>query len=79
MQPAAQTASSVVSSEPARPSKAKQGRTLLYYVAGYIISATVGLSIGYVLMCMINPDANFLNLPIPGAAAPSEPAPEAGS
>ena len=73
MQPAAtEVVSSPASSETVLRPKNKKGLKVWYYLAGYIISATVGLSIGYVLMCMINPEADFLNIWVPGVEAPSE-------
>jgi len=68
---ATKVAGSPVSGESVRRPKKKKGLKVWYYLAGYLISATVGLSIGYVLMCMINPEANFLNLSIPWVEAPS--------
>jgi molecular chaperone DnaK len=70
---AAPVTSSAASVESALRPRKKRGLKAWQYIAGYVISATVGLSIGYVLMCMINPEADFLNLWAPTVEAPSEP------
>ncbi|MCH8922859.1 MAG: Hsp70 family protein, partial [Planctomycetes bacterium] len=71
VQPAATKVASVsAGSESVVRPKKKKGLMMWYYMAGYVISAIVGLSIGYVLMCMINPEANFLQLSIPWVEAP---------
>jgi hypothetical protein len=33
---------------------------------GHLIAAIVGLTLGYYILCWIRPDANFLDLNLPG-------------
>jgi hypothetical protein len=46
---------------------------------GHIVASTLGLLIGYYILCMIAPQANFLNLSLPGLppvqSAEDQPAP----
>jgi hypothetical protein len=47
-------------------------------ISGHIIASTAGLVLGYYILCYIAPQANFLNLTLPGlppppAAAPNQP------
>ncbi|MBX7073270.1 MAG: hypothetical protein K1X71_08990 [Pirellulales bacterium] len=35
-------------------------------LAGHLVFALLGLVIGYIVLCLINPRGNFLQLPLPG-------------
>ena len=48
-------------------------RRLLINVAGHVVASLIGLSVGYYILCWMEPSANFLQLRLPGlsAGAPS--------
>jgi molecular chaperone DnaK len=65
--PAFPQSPAVVASAPS-PSKAgasprSRGAGNVVVVAGFLISAVVGLVLGYYILCYINPEGNFLGLP----------------
>jgi len=48
-------------------------RRLFIAVSGHIVASVLGLMVGYYILCLIQPQANFLNLELPGLEAPVEP------
>lgn len=36
------------------------------HLIGHVLASTIGLVVGYYILCLIRPEANFLNLPLPG-------------
>lgn len=49
--------------------QSRSQKKLLFDLAKHIVSAVVGLAIGYYILCYLRPEANFLNLPLPGVPA----------
>ena len=51
------------------PSRTKRRRSLrgLVFAVGHVTAAIVGLSLGYVILCKLRPDLNFLEVPLPWA------------
>jgi len=49
---------------------------MLVNVAGHILASTAGLVIGYYILCYIAPQANFLNLSLPGLPPPAAQSPD---
>jgi len=39
---------------------------------GYVAASTICLVIGYYILCLVNPQANFLELPLPGVRLPQQ-------
>ncbi len=49
-------------------------RTLIINIIGHLTASILGLSIGYYVLCWMQPSANFLELKLPGLPPPSQPA-----
>ncbi|HEY2894162.1 MAG TPA: hypothetical protein VGJ16_08120, partial [Pirellulales bacterium] len=43
-------------------------RNLTVMLVGYVVSAAIGLALGYYILMRIDPSYNWLNLPLPGVA-----------
>ncbi len=67
--PVVPTARSTTAHSDAADDEHKTSRMVIAIVAQIAVS-TVGLSLAYYLLCLITPQANFLNLSLPGVAKP---------
>lgn len=54
------------------PQHRSGGSSMLLTLVGYVVFSVLGLICGYYLLCWANPDANFLNLRLPGIELPSD-------
>jgi molecular chaperone DnaK len=52
-----------------RPTARVQARSMAITVIGYVVASVLGMLIGLALLGVINPDANILGLPLPGASS----------
>jgi molecular chaperone DnaK len=59
--------SSSVNSRSAAHSRSQ--KKMIFDLTKHIVSAIVGLAIGYYILCYLRPEANFLNVPLPGVPA----------
>jgi molecular chaperone DnaK len=60
------------------PSPARRGRSttsMVVNIIGHLTASILGLTIGYYILCWIEPTANFLELNLPGLRAPTAPQP----
>ncbi len=60
-----------------QPRHAKSNSMFGLYALGHIMASMVGLVIGYYLLCYVRPEANFLDLHLPGLRQPVEESPPA--
>ena len=54
--------------------QARARKKMVFHLAKHLVSAVVGLALGYYILCFLRPEANFLQLPLPGVSpvAPGE-------
>ena len=60
------------SATPIKRKKKSGGAGIAIQILGHVLFSALGLAIGYYLLVFIRPDANFLNLSLPGMPAPVE-------
>ncbi len=66
---------SSIGSIKSRPRRSKPNSTLAIYAVGHVLASVLGLALGYYLLCYVRPEANFLDLPLPGLRQPAEETP----
>jgi molecular chaperone DnaK len=70
-QPISGSTNSHVAAQERSATLSRSQKKMIFDLAKHIASAVVGLAIGYYILCYLRPEANFLNLPLPGIPAPA--------
>jgi hypothetical protein len=59
--------------------KRRARQRAIFNLCGHVIAATLGLMIGYYVLCIISPESNVLELSLPGVSPPAVTVPAAPS